>query len=136
MRFLLEISFVVMASLIAGCATILNIEGEKEVYGGVKIAPSMVADGLSTGQGNLNLLVGSALLFDLPLSLVGDTLTLPITVFSAAHPSVTLIEQMPLRRENSWSDNQPKLQPPVEAVPSQNETQLVLPALSATTPYQ
>jgi len=143
MRFLFQISIVALTSLIAGCATILNIEGEKEVYGGVKVAPSMVADGLATHEPNLNLGIGCMLLFDLPLTLVGDTLTLPITIPAAYRRFMTDFDTFarqsdqappPQQKEDSSLINPPHLQRPVETVPDQSETELVLPALSATKP--
>jgi uncharacterized protein YceK len=128
-----------MASLLAGCTTIANIDGEKKVYGGMQlnvIGPYMLAMAANPFHDPDDykrtdyLLVGSALLIDLPFSLVGDTFTLPITIPAAYRRFATELEHTDDatgRRKNSpihvqpqqtedVSEDRPKLEPPTESV--------------------
>jgi uncharacterized protein YceK len=80
----------------AGCSTVNNlivgtppahggpIEPMNEVYGGVKTSVQEGLDGIVRPQSAETPLTGLAILaVDTPLSLIGDTLTLPITVPAA-----------------------------------------------------
>ena len=70
------------AALCSGCGTLLNTayflpcEGGQRVYGGVRLD----WDAAVENNGNTPALAAAVLLADLPLSLVGDTLTLPYTL--------------------------------------------------------
>jgi uncharacterized protein YceK len=78
-------------SLVCGCNTIANLQERQEVFGGVRYS-SVVGCGLLADAAGLTphedtyfdrsmyAYIGLAELFDLPFSLVGDTVTLPITI--------------------------------------------------------
>jgi uncharacterized protein YceK len=79
---------------LGGCATSLNLDGDSRVYGGVALdarkcreflapAPPQRPDKPDTTAPGWRLLAGVYALADLPLSLIGDTLTLPITIPTA-----------------------------------------------------
>jgi uncharacterized protein YceK len=74
-----------------GCGTVGNFTGKEEcqVFGGVRLDSTLMAEGFGhrfeNGQpekveGPVLLEEGFSGLVDLPLSLIGDTLTLPITI--------------------------------------------------------
>ncbi len=75
-----------------GCGTVLNLEDEHRVYGGVRTEAVAGSACLVRGLGltqpeghdkfsrDTSLMLGACALLDLPLSAVGDTLTLPLTI--------------------------------------------------------
>ncbi len=76
---------------LGGCGTSLNLDGESRVYGGVvqdfQIAKDRLAQAANSSRPGTpgsspawNLTVSALALVDLPLSLLGDTLTLPFTI--------------------------------------------------------
>ena len=142
-----------MASLLPGCMTMVNVSLDKKVYGGLEMdacAIPMVAMAITPNQNPDDfpllgkLLFGAGMIIDMPLTLVGDTLTLPITIPAAYRRFTTEFETAikhsdeapPPQNEDSCSMDPPHLEPPIESAPGQNETQLVLPALSAREPRQ
>jgi uncharacterized protein YceK len=79
---------------LGGCGTSLNLDGDSRIYGGVvkdfQVAKERLAQAAdSSGPGTpgsspgWNLAVSALALADLPLSLLGDTLTLPFTIPTA-----------------------------------------------------
>ena len=155
MRFLFQIFIVAMASLLPGCSTMANLSLDKKVYGGLAMdacAIPMVATAITPNQNPddsfplwVKLLFGAGMIIDMPLTLVGDTLTLPITIPAAYRRFTTEFETAikhsdeatpPPQNEDSCSIDPPHLESPIESAPGQNETQLVLPALSAREPRQ
>lgn len=105
-----------LALLLSGCGTAANTlwwsrdEGGLRVYGGVRAETEKlrqhVADPERADSRDL------LLALDLPLSLVGDTLTLPITV--------------PVALTRSYSDPKP-VNNPESGRPQQEETELITP---------
>jgi uncharacterized protein YceK len=84
----------VAAAALAGCGTTLNLDGESRVYGGVvqdfQIAKDHLAkvgnpgkSGTQDGSACWNLTASALALIDVPLSVVGDTLSLPLTIQTA-----------------------------------------------------
>jgi uncharacterized protein YceK len=82
---------IVLPSALGGCATSLNLDGDSRVYGGVALdaqkcrdflgpAPPARPDKPDKTSPGWRLLSGAYALADLPLSLIADTLTLPITI--------------------------------------------------------
>jgi uncharacterized protein YceK len=72
-----------LALLASGCGTITNLKtGEPDFYGGVQkdiqwlATPSRQPEGI--GIANLGFLT---LFVDLPMSIIGDTLTMPIAIY-------------------------------------------------------
>ena len=99
---------IVLASLL-GCGTIHNLETERKPYGGV------VRDCLCTVHGNW-LFVGPEMpapigLIDIPFSLVGDTVTLPITLYSSLNERFMLEEQYQQYQERLRRSRIPKTPP-------------------------
>jgi uncharacterized protein YceK len=90
-----------MLCALSGCGTMENLSGSGGVYGGVRDDASIIAGCLTpgdkeTGNAAADLVVATLLLVDLPLSLIGDTVTLPLSLLfggddgkgnSAGHPS-------------------------------------------------
>lgn len=79
----LAVPLVLLAVLTSGCGTIANLNtGEPDFYGGVQkdiqwlATPSRQPEGI--GLANLGFLT---LFVDLPLSIIGDTLTMPIAIY-------------------------------------------------------
>src|SRR5262249_44683538 len=80
------------AALLSGCGTMGNLwsccsgSGGERVYGGVYKDVKLVAEGVGRGihpdeEGPWFPLAAACLMtFDLPLSAIGDTLTLPLTI--------------------------------------------------------
>jgi uncharacterized protein YceK len=80
---------------LCGCGTSRNLVNDKpKVYGGVRVEIQAVTEPLTESLGlaakpksegddylkDLNVIVGIALLVDLPFTIIGDTVTLPWTV--------------------------------------------------------
>jgi uncharacterized protein YceK len=89
MRTFLAILLFASLTAISGCGTLLNL-GEKDSspYGGVQMDSKIIAQGVPLGPaawtGDVDISSFWPLaMIDLPFSLVGDTLTLPITIASA-----------------------------------------------------
>jgi uncharacterized protein YceK len=90
-----------MLCALSGCGTMENLSGNGGVYGGVRDDASIIAGCLTPGEketGNpaADLVVATLLLVDLPLSVIGDTVTLPLSLLfggddskgnSPGHPS-------------------------------------------------
>jgi uncharacterized protein YceK len=98
----------VLASFL-GCGTIDNLEEERKPYGGV------VRDCLCTVHGNW-LFVGPEMpapmgLIDIPFSVVGDTVTLPITMYSSLNERFLLEEQYDRFQERLRRSRIPKTPP-------------------------
>ncbi len=73
-----------------GCGTCSNLENNRQAYGGVQRDQVAISQFYQEGFGpklagedlrDISILMGSLYLVDLPLSAVGDTLTLPITAW-------------------------------------------------------
>jgi uncharacterized protein YceK len=88
----------VAAAGLSGCGTSLNLDGDSRVYGGVvqdfQIAKERLAQaanpswpGTPGSSPAWNITVSALALVDLPLSLLGDTLTLPFTIPTALEGS-------------------------------------------------
>ncbi len=84
----------VVLCALGGCGTSLNLDGDSRVYGGVAqdlqearermaAATSPTWPGTPGAYPGWNAAVGALALADLPLSLIGDTLTLPFTIPTA-----------------------------------------------------
>ncbi|MBV9125814.1 MAG: YceK/YidQ family lipoprotein [Planctomycetes bacterium] len=81
--------------VLSGCATALNIQNDRQIYGGVRTDAIVGPYGLAKGIGfvmienhekfspSTNAMLGACALADLPFSAVADTLTLPVTVPAA-----------------------------------------------------
>jgi uncharacterized protein YceK len=79
-----------------GCGTALNLQGDCDPYGGTRMAATVGYGGLATGLGVIEpnqkldrqtcALLGCYAAADLPFSVIGDTVTLPITLTLAARP--------------------------------------------------
>ena len=92
-----------------GCGTTANLHEERKPYGGV------VRDCLCTVHGNW-LFVGPEMpapigLIDIPFSLVGDTVTLPITLYSSLNERFMLEEQYQQYQERLRRSRIPKTAP-------------------------
>jgi uncharacterized protein YceK len=76
------LSCVGLATLSGGCGTMLNTtyftpdEGGERIYGGVRLDAEVIED----GYGQRSPLVIALFLADLPLTVIGDTLSLPYTL--------------------------------------------------------
>jgi uncharacterized protein YceK len=87
---------------LSGCGTVVNLQDSRQVYGGVERdailvtalpvgAVTCVARGIGLSKPEeceeippaLATLIGAVCILDLPISAVGDTLTLPVTVRAA-----------------------------------------------------
>lgn len=95
----LAVTLVLVAPLMGGCGTMMNVayfnpsEGGERIYGGVRtdlIAAQMCLDDSAKGDITADKArsVGAFFLClaDVPLSLIGDTATLPLTVFDTLKP--------------------------------------------------
>jgi uncharacterized protein YceK len=89
MKSLLTITLFASLSGLTGCGTLLSL-GEKDAppYGGVRMESKIIAQGVPLGTaawtGDIDIpSLWPLALMDLPFSLIGDTLTLTITVASA-----------------------------------------------------
>jgi uncharacterized protein YceK len=73
----------VVAILVSGCGTIANLEtGKPELYGGVQKDVALLETPRPQPQGIGIRNLGALVLFvDLPLSVVGDTLSIPIAIY-------------------------------------------------------
>ena len=84
-----------LVSALCGCGTVLNLQGESQVYGGARNDARAGAGCLAQGLGltraeehdkfspQVNLAIGACALVDLPFSALADTLTLPVTIAAA-----------------------------------------------------
>jgi uncharacterized protein YceK len=84
----------VAAAALAGCGTTLNLDGEPRIYGGVmqdfQVAKEKLAQVANPSESGKpasspvwNLTSSALALVDMPLSLLADTLTLPLTIPAA-----------------------------------------------------
>jgi uncharacterized protein YceK len=84
----------VMLGALGGCGTSLNLDGDSRVYGGITQDFQVVRERLAQASNPSwpgtpgsspawNLTVSALALADVPLSLVGDTFTLPFTIPTA-----------------------------------------------------
>jgi uncharacterized protein YceK len=84
----------VAATALGGCGTSLNLDGDSRVYGGVaadfQMAKERLAQAANPGWAGTsgaspvwNLTVSALAVADVPLSILGDTLTLPYTIPAA-----------------------------------------------------
>lgn len=71
-RALLLLNGLLFCGLGSGCGTVTNLVNEPSVYGGTRLDISWIRDSSRTDTVILGVV-------DLPLSLVGDTLLLPLT---------------------------------------------------------
>jgi uncharacterized protein YceK len=127
-RLAVAVSLALPALLLGGCGTVLNTtyftaeEGGGSVYGGVKVdvdlSRSLVLEAPpadeDTGQRISRYSMAAwTMLIDLPLSAIGDTLTLPITI-----PATYLInaEKEPAPRAES-TEKQPDSQASGRTIP-------------------
>jgi len=74
-----------MLCALSGCGTMENLSGSGGPYGGVRDDASIIAGCLSPGENATSnraadLAVATLLLIDLPLSVIGDTVTLPLSL--------------------------------------------------------
>ena len=113
-----------------------NLSLDKKVYGGLAMDACvipMVATAITPNQNTDDfpllgkLLFGAGMIIDMPLTLVGDTLTLPITIPAAYRRFTTDFESFakhsdeatpPPQNEDSCSINPPHLEPPTESAPA------------------
>jgi uncharacterized protein YceK len=109
----------IVLGALSGCGTSLNLDGDSRVYGGVAqdlqtVGERMVqasnpswpgTPGSSTGW---NVTVGALALADVPLSLIGDTLTLPFTIPTALEEKH---DQSTAAQENGGGDSSAKPRP-------------------------
>ena len=116
-HWLLVLGFLVVAG--SGCGTAVNFfngesKGPELVYGGVQMDYQFAAEHIQDqpAQG-LPLVLGAFL--DLPLSLLGDTLTLPLILW---HRLRDLTADRPIRAFRSPADTPPP--PPIAAAPATN----------------
>jgi uncharacterized protein YceK len=108
-----QVLFACVAVVVCGCGTMKNVSGERfpipindsprSVYGGVRL-DAKGAGALVSGRCDMPLLA-LAMTLDLPLSAVGDTVTLPYTLWyqlskSDAAPDVSREESSTLNRVN------------------------------------
>jgi uncharacterized protein YceK len=108
MLFRLYCVMFILASCL-GCGTIHNLDEERKPYGGV------VHDCLWTVHGNW-LFVGPEVpaplgLIDIPFSLVGDTVTLPITMYSSLNERFLFEKQYEQLQERLRRSRIPKTPP-------------------------
>jgi uncharacterized protein YceK len=113
---------VVLSGILGGCGTSLNLDGDSRIYGGIQLDAQHCSEGLAKAAGNTrqqepdqtplwHLAQSAGALVDLPLSLVMDTLTLPITIATtmeerndqepAASQTVVTIEKPPKPRDSA-----------------------------------
>jgi uncharacterized protein YceK len=119
-----------LAPLLGGCATIYNVSSAKEskVFGGVEIDAMLISSGAGHALGLIPenwwdypnragaVLFGTAALFDIPLSLAGDTVTLPFTALAAWNRLLETPRSQPQQPEEEglkfWlNDQQPVASP-------------------------
>ncbi len=95
---LLLIALIGLSTLVSsGCGTALNMMGDRQIYGGtIADADTVIGTPVSVFRGSdsrpacgipqlgpiMRIVVGALALADLPLSIVGDTVTLPWTISS------------------------------------------------------
>ena len=100
-RTLTTLFLVPLALTITGCGTVFNFYdpgGPKQIYGGVLMDCGFAADCLKRDA--------PPLLIDVPLSIIGDTLTLPITIPCAIERTVERCQEKKERqtRKNTPAD--------------------------------
>jgi uncharacterized protein YceK len=106
---------------LAGCGTLVNLGQQRAVYGGVRseavllsLLPDM-AEAAKEGVSPGSVLSGKTFLVaDLPLSAVGDTLTLPFTLFAGGWGNIPSVQEAALRRQevlNEMNQTQDPLVP-------------------------
>jgi uncharacterized protein YceK len=104
---------------VGGCGTSLNLDGDSRVFGGVQMDAQKLQESLAHASANprpdgkdksspgMNLLEGACALADMPLSLIGDTLTLPITIPTTIEeqydqdPNVQQVDVRPVKAPSS-----------------------------------
>ncbi len=124
------------AALCSGCGTVFNLtdgvfqpnadpeDSGPKVYGGVKADFDYFAGGQTTG---LDVSKASAVLLvaELPMTLIGDTLTLPIAIWAQEKRAAAVAERQASQKENgelshsgtvSVSLGQPRPSTPSEVV--------------------
>jgi uncharacterized protein YceK len=76
-----------IVAAVAGCGTVLNLDEEQGVYGGVRTDAAMtglmahaLTDECHKLGRRMTFAIGLAAFADIPLSAIADTLTLPITI--------------------------------------------------------
>lgn len=131
-----------LATSLAGCMTALNTmyytptEGGKEIYGGVKLDAELFKEARAKDAPTLFgctgpvARIGTVTLatMDLPLSAVGDTLTLPITMKAAFDRAIDeLVDRNPehveeWRRKWFTPDKAAQQQPPPTATSGQTNS--------------
>lgn len=91
-RMYVQMGPAVGAVLLSGCGTICNFASgaiplpddpvaRPAIYGGVQLDAALITGMRPKETTEVTVFVGACLLVDIPLSLVGDTLTLPITLW-------------------------------------------------------
>jgi uncharacterized protein YceK len=92
-----------MASALGGCGTALNMNGESQMYGGVLQDFQKCKEGLAQTpaqqkapdpqQQGVDATTGAIALADMPLSLVADTVTLPLTIQATIEKKLEKMQQ-------------------------------------------
>jgi uncharacterized protein YceK len=102
---------ITMLASLTGCGTLVNL-GEKDAqpYGGVVLDPKIIGQGVPMGPfaffPNFDVPgLWPLALIDIPMSLIGDTVTLPITIQQTAYRK-TIADQL-----QSGQPAQPQLLP-------------------------